>query len=97
MRAALGDAPVLHHQDQVRALDGAQAMGDDHAGAPGQQRLQRPLDGRLGARVDVAGGLVQDQDARVSQHGASLPGESLRIGNTNSLSILCAINDVAGG
>ena len=35
VRAALDDLPAVHHQDQIRSQDGAQAVGDDDAGAPG--------------------------------------------------------------
>jgi hypothetical protein len=45
-------------------------VGDDKAGAAFHQAQQRLLDARLGARVDAAGGLVQDQDGRVGQDGA---------------------------
>ena len=45
-------------------------MGDDEAGASGQERLQGPLDLALGAGVHAGGGLVQDQDARIGQGGA---------------------------
>ena len=37
---------------------------------PASSAVERVLDQRLGDRVDVGGGLVQDQDARVGQHGA---------------------------
>jgi hypothetical protein len=33
--AALDDPAAVHHQDQIRRQDGAQAVGDDDAGAPG--------------------------------------------------------------
>ena len=37
---------------------------------PGQQPAQAVLDPRLGVHVDVRGGLVEDQDARVGRRGA---------------------------
>jgi hypothetical protein len=33
--AAFDDPSAVHHQDQIRRQDGAQAVGDDDAGAPG--------------------------------------------------------------
>ena len=54
----------------VGVADGAQAVGDHEAGAALHQAQQRLLDARLGAGVDAAGGLVQDQDGRVGQDGA---------------------------
>ncbi len=45
-------------------------MGDHEAGAASQQLFQRLLDEALGARVHAGGGLVEDEDARVSQGGA---------------------------
>ena len=46
---------------------------DDEAGAALHQRLERPLDVDLGADIDAAGGVVEDQDARVHQQR---PGDS---------------------
>ena len=70
VRAALDDLPAIHHQDQVGRQDGAQAVGDDDAGAPGHDALQRLLDQRLRFAVQVAGGFVQHQDARVFEDDA---------------------------
>ena len=68
--ALLHQAALVQHQDLVRGQDGGQAVGDHQAGAPGQQRLQRRLDERLALRVQMRGGLVQDQEARVLQDHA---------------------------
>ncbi len=51
-------------------------MGDHDAGSPSEQGGEGGLDRRLGAGVDPAGRLVQDQDARVGEHGAG-EGEEL--------------------
>jgi hypothetical protein len=58
--AALDDAPLLHDQDLVSRANGGQAVDDD----------ERPLDGRLGMRIDAACGLVQDEQPRLRQRGA---------------------------
>ena len=70
MRAALDDLAVVDHQHLVGIADGGQAVGDDKAGAPFHQAQQGLLQVLFGARVHVAGGLIQDQDIRVGQHGA---------------------------
>ena len=45
-------------------------MGDDKAGAPGQEIVQRRLDLTLGAGVHAAGRLVQDEQVGVGQRRA---------------------------
>jgi hypothetical protein len=70
VRAALDNPAAVDHQDQVGRQDGAQAVGDDDAGAPGHHPLERILDQRFGFAVQVAGGLVQHQDARVFEDHA---------------------------
>src|SRR5215211_2653501 len=72
MAAALGDAAFLYGEDEIRAPDGAQAMGDDDARPAREQRGQGLLDDRLRAGVYVARRLVQDEDPRVRQ---DRPGE----------------------
>src|SRR3990172_1157530 len=67
MRSALDDLPLPDHQHLVGVADRAQAVGDDEAGPPLHQPQQRLLDSGLGAGVHAAGGLVQDQDARIGQ------------------------------
>ncbi len=70
VRAALHNLPVIHHQDQIRVLDRAQPVRDNDGRPAGEQSVQRSLDQRLGHRVHMRRGLVQDQDARV---GLTLP------------------------
>ena len=70
MRAARGDPALVQHQDLVGVAHGADALGDDKAGAPFHQPVERLLDLVLGDGVDAAGRVVQDQDARVEQQGA---------------------------
>ena len=62
VRALLDDGPVLEHDDQVRAADGREAVGDDERGAAVEQAPQRVLDPALGGDVDRARRLVEDQD-----------------------------------
>ena len=49
---------------------GRQAVRDDDHGAPGDQLAQVVEEDRLGLRVEGAGRLVQDQDARLRQQRA---------------------------
>jgi len=63
--AGLHDPPVLEDQDPVGREHRGQSMGDHEAGAAMEQRLQGGLDELLGDGVEVAGGLVEDQDAGV--------------------------------
>ena len=70
MGALLGDAAVLEHDDAARLADGGEAVGDHDRGAPGEQAAQALLDVALGVEVDVGGGLVEHEDARVGDERA---------------------------
>ena len=61
---------ILQHDDPVGAADGGEAVGDDEAGAAFEQGFQRLLNLTFGVRVDVGGGLVEDEDFGVSDKGA---------------------------
>src|SRR5690606_32901767 len=60
----------VEHHDLVGAPDGGQPVGDGERGAVGRQRVDGLLHGGLGAGVQGAGGLVEDQHGRVAQDGA---------------------------
>jgi len=68
--APLHNAPIVQHQYLVGVTDSTQAVGDDEAGAAGQELLEGFLDQALCARVHAGGGLVKDEDARVCQSGS---------------------------
>ena len=70
MRAALGDAPVVHHEYLVGVLDGRQTVGNGDDGLAARQLGDRLLDKVLILRVDAGGRLVEDDDGRVLQNGA---------------------------
>jgi hypothetical protein len=82
VRAALHHPALLQHEDLVGRADGAEAVRDDERRAPAAQPRERLLDERLALRVERAGGLVEDEDARVGQQRAGdgdalpLPAES---------------------
>src|SRR3954454_16906111 len=67
-RAALGDAPVLEHDDLVGVADGRQAVGDGDRRAALRELVERRLHRALGLVVQRAGRLVEDEDRRVAQH-----------------------------
>ena len=70
VRAALDDAPGIHHQNLMRVHHGGQAVGDDQGGLVLRHALQLALDGALVGAVKGTGGLVENQDGRVFEQGA---------------------------
>ena len=68
--AALRDAPVLEHDDQIGAPDGRQPVSDNHRGAPSQQLRKRLEDQRFGLGVEAGRRLVEQQDRRVLEQRA---------------------------
>src|SRR5690349_10690940 len=54
--------PGVEDDDFVAVPDGAQTMGDDDAGAAAPTQVR--ADALLGAGVEGAGGLVEDEDGR---------------------------------
>ena len=70
MGAFFDDFAVVDDEHLVSVADGAEAVGDDEAGAALHQAQQGFLDARFGAGIDAAGGFVKDQDAGVGQDGA---------------------------
>ena len=60
MGAALNDFAVLENQNLMRVADRGKPMGDDEAGPPLKQLLQRALDDDLGVRVNaIQPGLIR--------------------------------------
>ncbi len=65
MIAALDDAAVIQPHNDVRVLDGGQAVCDDEHRASLHQLIHSSLDDRFGAGVDRRGCLVEDHHGRV--------------------------------
>ena len=65
VRAALDDAAIFEHQDQVGIHDTLDAMGDDEGRAVVHKLHQRIVDLSFGLGINRRRGVVQDQDARV--------------------------------
>ncbi len=61
------DPAVLHHEDHVGAADRRQPVGDHETRPIRPQRVHGFLDEHLGAGVDRAGRLVEDQDRRIAE------------------------------
>ena len=70
VRALLDDVAVAHDEDTVGIADGAQAVRDDKARAAAHEVIHRLLDELLGAGVDRAGRLIENENGGVCQHGA---------------------------
>jgi hypothetical protein len=71
--AALDNSPLIEHQHQIGIVHGRETVGNDETGAPAQQATQRLLDQLFGARIDAAGRLVENEDARVCQIARAIP------------------------
>ena len=78
MAAPLDDFAVLQHHDGVGVAHGGQAVGDDEHGAALHQLIHALFDEGLGAGIDRAGGLVQDEHRRVG-HGGPGDGQQLAL------------------
>ncbi len=68
MRALLGDAAGVEHDEPVQCRDGGEAVGDGDDGLALHQGVQALLDGGFHFRIERARGLVQQQDGCVLQH-----------------------------
>ena len=70
VRASFGDVALVEHQNLVGAFQGEEPLGNDKGGAPLHERVQRLLNEVFRFGVHTAGGIVQNEDARVGQQGA---------------------------
>ena len=71
MSSGLNDLTVIHHDNQISAGDGAESMSDHKAGPSFDQLLQAGLNQPFTVGVQIAGGFIQNQQARISEDGAS--------------------------
>ena len=71
MDADLHDAAGVEDVDPVGVANRRQAMGDDHGGAAGHQTVEREPHLGFAFGIEGAGGLVEQDDRRVLQKGAS--------------------------
>src|SRR6266853_2156873 len=70
MAALLDDATLIHDDDAVGVADGREPVRDDETRPALPQLRHRLLDLNLGASVDAARRLIQDQDRPIGQEGA---------------------------
>ena len=70
MAPRLDDAAAFDDVDEIGGDDRRQPVGDDERGPPAHEARERPLDLPLGLGVEGGGGLVEQQDGGVLQHGA---------------------------
>jgi hypothetical protein len=70
VRAPFDRVPGVQDHDLVGTPNGGQAVRDGERGAVGRQGVDGLLDGVLGAGVQGAGRLVEDEDRRVAQDRA---------------------------
>src|SRR5262245_41375970 len=62
--AALDDASLFQQEDQIGTADGREPMGDHKGCSPGEQLSHGRLNELLAFCVQVARGLVEDEDLR---------------------------------
>ena len=70
MRAAVHDLAVVEHEDHVGVLHRGDALRDDDFRRVGDLLRERLADQRVGARVDGARRVVENQDLRLFQQSA---------------------------
>jgi hypothetical protein len=68
--AELGDPPFVEDQDAVCPFDGRQPVGDDDAGAAGEEATDGALEQLLGGRIEPRGCLVEDNQAWIFEEDA---------------------------
>ena len=64
--ALLNNLSLIQHDDLVRMLNGRQSVCDDDGGAVLRKCDERILDELFCVRIDTRGGLVKDEDLRIS-------------------------------
>jgi hypothetical protein len=69
MGALLDNPATIDHQEPIGAPYRAEPVGNDQRGSSHQQLSHGILDEPLALGVQIAGGLVQDEDRRVLENG----------------------------
>ena len=68
--AESGGSPVVEDEDEVGVSDGADALGDEDDGGVGVVLADGGAEGGVGAVVEGAGGVVEDEDGWMGGEGA---------------------------
>src|SRR5581483_4315904 len=84
MRSRLDDAAIVHHDDEIRVANRAQAVSDDQRRAPFEDAIEILLDCPLALVVQSAGGFVEDEDARIAEERAG-DGDALSLSAREAL------------
>src|SRR6185369_2451009 len=92
----IDDLIVIEHEDPICPSDLGQAMCNEQGGTALQHTLDRALDLVLCGAVDGAGGVVQDQNARIREQGPS-DGDPLTLATGKGDSALTHYRFVAVG
>ena len=71
MSTTLDDAALLHNQDQISLLNGAQTMRDHQRGTALHHMIQCALDVPLGLGIQRGSSLIQNKHRRVLQQRTS--------------------------
>ena len=80
--ALFDDAAFFHDDDDVGVANRGQAVRDDEGRAALAQGVHGLLDVHLGAGIDRRGGLVEDEQRRLSQEGTR-DGDELALAGGN--------------
>src|SRR5262249_7794931 len=70
VRATLHNAPVCEHKNRVGLFQGTQALRNHERRTAGHEFSQGLLNEEFRFHVDVRGGIVEDQEARVPRKGS---------------------------
>ena len=69
--AAVDDPPCVHDQDTVCQCQGTEPVRDEDRSSIADELDQRAMDEPFAFQVDLAGGLVQNENFGIAQDGAS--------------------------
>ena len=88
VRADLADLALVHHDDLVGALNGAEAVGDHDRGAAFDHAGQRVAHAEFGFGVDARGGFVEDEDLGIVRQRSGERDELLLAGRQRAAALL---------
>src|SRR5690606_15282185 len=96
MSATLFHSSVMHNENLVRPHDGAEPVRHRDRRATSHEFADRQLNPRLQLAVHRAGGLIQQQQGRLTRNGAG-KGEQLTLANAERRSPLAELVGVSTG
>ena len=96
MRPSFDDSPLVEDQDLIRISYGTKPVRHHDTGAVVEEARESPLYARFGQRVDGAGGFVENENARIGQHGAG-EADELTLAEADASAALADLGLKAGG